>query len=233
MNSHQYIQILRLHVLDMARVCQRAMDYSLKAHRLGSAECCTLVRNNTSEINALHLEIDEMIREILLTEILDESDLRFILAVERICKALQEIHLHADHIASNSLRLLESSRRIECSELFSMGDVVNRLMRLCVVALFEECIVHAEAVLRSDGVERELETKFFEGLSTLDRNEGTEVVYEIAVADSLGQMAREMHELADAIVFWLSDSERNSMPDTGAMDVPFGKVKGEVLEASR
>jgi len=212
MNGHQSIQILRLHLLNMARMCQRVVDYALKAYSLGSTECCTIVRNNKPEINLRHLQIEESTREILLMEISDTLDLRFVLSADRICNALEEIHVHADDIATTSMHLLESSRRIGCKELVSMGDVVNRLMRLCVVALFKEHIDHAEIVLRSEGVECVFETRFLESVNTLERSDITEAVYEIAVADSLGRMARELREVANAIMFWLSDSEQEWVP---------------------
>ena len=145
-------------------------------------------------------------------EISETLDLRFVLSADRICTALEEIQVHADDIATQSLRLLESSRRMGCKELVSMGDVVNRLMRLCVVSLFEENTRHAEAVLRSEGVEHEFEISFFESLNALDRTDIAEAVYEIAVADSLGRMARELREVANAIMFWLSDSEQEWVP---------------------
>ena len=209
MNSHQSIQILRLQLLGMARACQRVVDYALKAYSLGSPECCTLVRKNKPEINILHLQTEEITREILLIEISDTLDLRFVLSADRICKALEEIHIQADDIATNSMRLLESSRRKGCKELVSLGDVVNRLMRLCVVALFEENIDHTETVLRSEGVECEFETRFFDSLNTLDRSDIAEAVYEIAIAGSLSRMAHELREVANAIMFWLNDSEQD------------------------
>jgi PhoU domain len=212
MNGHKSIRILRLHLLDMARMCQRVVDYALKAYSLGSPECCTLVRNNKTEINMLHLQIEEITREILLMEISDTSDLGFVLSADRICNALEEIHVHADDIATKSMRLLETSGRMRCKELVSMGDVVNRLMRLCVVALFEENIQHAETVLRSEGVECEFETRFFESLNVPNPSDLAEAVYEIAIVDSLSCMARELHEVANAIMFWLSDSDYDWVP---------------------
>src|SRR5271169_4790824 len=102
MNGHKSIQILRLRLLDMGRMCQRVVDYALKAYSLGSPECCTLVRNNKTEINLLHLQIEEITTEILLMEISDALDLRFVLSADRICNALEEIHVYADDIATNS-----------------------------------------------------------------------------------------------------------------------------------
>jgi phosphate uptake regulator len=145
-------------------------------------------------------------------EISDTLDLRFVLSADRICNALEGIHIHAEDIAATSMHLSESSRRMGRKELVSMGDVVNRLMRLCVVALFKEHIDHAETVLRSEGVECEFETRFFESFNTLDRSDLAEDVYEIAVADSLSRMARELREVANAIMFWLRDSEQEWVP---------------------
>jgi phosphate uptake regulator len=212
MNSAQTIQTLRLHLLDMARRCQRVVDYALKAYSLGSTECRTIVRNNKPEINILHLQIEEITTEILSMEVSDTLDLRFVLSADRICNSLEEVHVHADDIATKSMRLLENPRRMRCKDLVSMGDVVNRLMRLCVVALFEENIDHAETVLRSEGVECEFETRFFESLNTLDRSDIAEAVYEISIGDSLSRMARELREVANAIMFWLSDSDHDWMP---------------------
>ena len=145
-------------------------------------------------------------------EISDTLDLRFVLSADRICSALEEVQVHADDIATKSMRLLESSRRMGCKELVSMGDIVNRLMRLCVVALFEENIDYADTVLRSEGVEGEFETRFFESLDALDRSDIADAVHEIGIADSLSRMARELHEVANAIMFWLNDSEHDWVP---------------------
>jgi phosphate uptake regulator len=209
MNGHQSIQILRLHLLNMARMCQRVVDYALKAYSLGSTECCTIVRNKKPEINALRLQIEQITKEILLMEISETLDLRFVLSADRICTALEEIQVHADDIATQSLRLWESSRRMVCKDLVSMGDVVNRLMRLCVVSLFEENTGPAETVLRSEGVEGEFEISFFESLNALDRSDIAGAVYEIVIADNLSRMARELREVANAIMFWLNDSEHD------------------------
>jgi phosphate uptake regulator len=166
MNMHKDIQILRLHLLDMSRASQRNVDYSIKAYKVGIPEFCTNVHDNTS---ILHREIIEIAGELLLMELPLDSDLRFVLSSERICNALQAVHSHAVEIATNSMRLLENGEGLGCEDLAMIGDVVNGLVRLCVVALFEERIEHAETVLRNDGVERWFETSFCEWYRSMDR----------------------------------------------------------------
>lgn len=207
MDSQLYIQTLRLHLLDMARVCQRGTDYAIKAYKLPNSDCCFGVHDETYEIDILHREILAFRRELLLAEISEEPALRFVLSADRICNALKAIHTQAVDMTGTSMRLLESNRAIDCRELISMGDVVNGLMRLCVVALFEEEIVYAATVLQSTGVERKFQKRFFDWFRSLDRHESTQAGYEVAIARCLSQMTRELLEVANAIEFWLNDSE--------------------------
>src|SRR5215469_14736375 len=92
---YQCVRSLRLQLLDMSRVSQRAVDYSIKACSLGSAEACTNVRDAADEINILHHEIIEISSELLLMDLPVESDLRFALSAARIGNALLSVYIHA------------------------------------------------------------------------------------------------------------------------------------------
>jgi phosphate uptake regulator len=209
---HQYLQTLRLHLLDMSRVSQRSVDYSIKAYKLGCPEFCASARDNTDEINILHREITEIVQELLQMELARESDLRLVLTCARICNALQTMHCQAVEIARNSMRLVENGG-LRCTDLTTMGDVVNSLVRLCVVSLFDEGIEHAQTVLQSNGVERLFETTFYDWYRTIDRRARTQAGYELAITKHLSQIVRQTHEVADAIVFWLEDADRASLLD--------------------
>jgi hypothetical protein len=97
-------QILRLNLLDIARVTQRGVNYAIKAYtfKLGNLEFCTIVRDDTHETNVLHREITGLVRNLLAMELSGESDLRYILASERIANALRLVHSQAVEIAANS-----------------------------------------------------------------------------------------------------------------------------------
>ena len=107
---HQYLQTLRLKLLDMSRVSQRAVDYSIKAYKLDSPEFRASVRDNTYEVHILHREITEIARDLMLMELPLESDVRFALSAVLICDALHSGHAQAVKIAANSRRLLEDGR---------------------------------------------------------------------------------------------------------------------------
>jgi phosphate uptake regulator len=203
---HQYKQTLRLRLLDMSRVCQRAVDYSIKAYKLGNPEFCTIVRACTYDIDVLYREITGLARDLLAMELPGESDLRCILASERIANAMRVVHDQAVEIAANSMRIVENGGGLGCAELGTMGDLVNSLVRLSVVALFEEDVEHGELVRLSSGVGRLFGSTFYDWYRTIDHSARGQAEFERAITRHLGYIALQTYELADAIVFWLDDS---------------------------
>jgi phosphate uptake regulator len=206
MNTQEYSQILRLYLLDMARVTQRGVDYAIKAYKLGNPEFCTSVREYTHEIDVLHREIAELVRDLLAMELPGESNLRYILTAERIGNALRVIYGQAVEIAANSMRIVDNGGGLGCAELATMGDLVNSLVRLSIVALFEEDVEHAELVRRSSGVGRLFGSTFYDWYRTIDHSARAQAEFERAITKHLGHIALQAYEIAGAIVFCLDDS---------------------------
>jgi phosphate uptake regulator len=208
----QYIQTLRLQLLDMSRVSQRAVDYAIKAYKLDSPEFSANVRDSTYEVNLLHREITEVARDLLLMELPLESDARFALSAVLICDALHSVHAQAVKIAANSARRFENGHTLGCAGLTKMGEVVNCLMRLCIIALFDEEVAHAETVLSNRGVERLFESVFYDWYSNIDQRLRAQASPELAITKGLSQIAKETYEIADAVVFWLKGPDSGSTP---------------------
>ncbi len=152
MNINEYIQVLRLQLLDMARVCQRAVDYSVKSVTLGTAHFCTHAASSEYEVRQLNHEIKDLCQELLATELLVDSEIRFALSATHISEALRLICSETITVTKTMLPVLENGGAIGCSRLTRMADVVNALMRLCVVALGNEEAEHAKAVIETHGM---------------------------------------------------------------------------------
>jgi phosphate uptake regulator len=206
MNTYEYGQILRLHLLDMARETQRGVDYAIKAYKLGNPEFCAVVRAGTYDIDVLHREITGLVRDLLAMELPGESSLRCILASERIANAMRVVESQAVEIAANSMRIVENGGGLGCAELATMGDLVNSLVRLSVVALFEEDVEHAELVQRCSGVDRLFGSTFYDWYRTIDHTARAQAEFERAITKHLRHIALQTYEVAGAIVFWLDDS---------------------------
>ena len=63
----------------------------------------------------------------------------------RISDVLQAIQKKAFEIVE--ILILQNEGKTDCADVATTGDLANRMMRLCTVALFEEEVEHAEVAL--------------------------------------------------------------------------------------
>jgi Na+/phosphate symporter len=203
MNSQQYTHSLRVHLLAMARLSQRALDYSIKGYELRSLEFSRQVNEADFELEGHYRRIKQLSRELTNAGVAKPSDSRFALAAASISTALHLTYTAAAAIAQDSMRLLESSGIHECAALDRMVQLVNGSIRLCIISLFQKDAAHARTVLRhQDSLRfRELTSSVLH--PHIDRWAGAQGDFERSVIRSLGEVAKQAHEIADAILFWL------------------------------
>ena len=145
-DAQKRIQDLRLHLLDMSKLSQRAVDYAIKGYKLGSPEFCRYVRRGDRELRELHRRITEICRQLSMKELalLEGPDLasvaRFPVSALRISNALQATCTAAAEIAHHTMLLLEDVRRPGAAALEKVCYLINRLMCLCIVALFKRTV---------------------------------------------------------------------------------------------
>jgi hypothetical protein len=181
------------------------VDYSIKALQCGRYDFYTTIVDTTFEMGSLHHDVKEIARDLMLTRLTSESDIRFVLTSVRISDALRAIQKEAFEIAEISL-LLQNEGEINYADLTTTGDLTNRLMRLCTVAIFEEEVAHAEAVLRATG-ERLVTTTASVWHRQFDRMPPSKAVCVLLIAKGLDESIRQMREMARAIVFWIEGNK--------------------------
>jgi hypothetical protein len=186
---------------------QKCVDYSIKALQCGKCDFSTTIVDTTFEMGSLHHDVKEIARDLMLTRLWSESDIRFVSTSVRISDALRAIHKEAFEISL----LLQNEREIDCADLTTTGDLANRLMRLCTVAIFEEEVAHAEAVLRAEGAR--LASVWHR---QFDRIPPSKAVCVLPIAERLDELILQMREMARAIVFWIEGNKRESFPGTYA-----------------
>ena len=207
MKTQKQIRILRLSLLDMAKLSQRAVDYAVKGYKLGSPEFCRFVHRGERQLRELRQRINDHCRRLFIEtssirpETLREdpyadTNLRFVLSALRISTALQAASTAAAEIAHHTLLSLDNARFPGSPTLDKFCRLVNRLMCLCIVALFNEEVRHAEAVLQN----REL-ARVFENPSLPHRRD------ELPISSNLKQIAAQVNEIAEAIIYWLEGTE--------------------------
>ena len=210
MKSQQQMQLLRVHLLAMARLSQRALDYSVKGYTLRDSDFSREIHMAGPEIEQHHRRAKELCREFTKSGMTNSLDTRFAFAAVSIGNALHATHSAAVGIAQDTLRLLESTGIQGCSALEAMSRHVNVAVRLCVVALFEENAGQAQVVLRQTDRCRFRELNSVALHPHIGRWAGAQGDFERAVIRSLGDVMKQMHEMGDAILFWLEGHLRTA-----------------------
>jgi phosphate uptake regulator len=193
----------------MSKLSQRAVDYAIKGYKLGSPEFCRYVRRGDRELREIHRRITEMCQKLPMKELalMDgpelASEARFPMSALRICGALHATCTAAAEIAHHTMLLLEDVRPPGVAALEKVCYLVNRLMCLCIVALFKKDSQHAETVLQNHELERLFEMASHDLRIATSRQIAVPAALELAIANSLKQIARQTNEIAEAIVFWL------------------------------
>ena len=223
--TQQHVDVLRSHLLDMAKLSQRAVDYATKGYRLGSPEFCRYVRNSDDQLRELRRSIAALCQKPVSPEpgsqeprsqepavdpdahpikLAATRQFRFSRSAMRIADALHTICTATAEIAHHAMLLLEDADWVpRCAALEKACYLVNRLMCLCIVALFKRERLHAEAVLHCREGRRLFEQAFHELHNCPGRQCPIPTALELAISNSLKQIANQTHEIAAAIVFWL------------------------------
>jgi phosphate uptake regulator len=205
MNFQDRVQLLRVQLLCMSRLSQRALDYSIKGFEFGSSDFCRQARSAEHKIGEYRRQIKYLSRQITMEDEPGHPDFRFGLAALRIDSALHRTFSTSAQMAVDTLLFLKSISYNGCAELNRFGRLVNSLVRLCTIALFEKEPCYAEIVIQSQELWRRCELIFDQPASIIDEQIVTEQRYVLTMAQSLGLIAKQAHEMADAILFWLKD----------------------------
>jgi hypothetical protein len=209
MDTKQHIQVLRSQLLKMARLSQRAVDYSIKAYGLGRPEFCQHVRNSEHEFGELHRGLEDRCRRLLIEELHGDSDFRFVWSARRISSALRTTHAAAAEIAEMTMMFLEERGVRESHAFEALGQFANGLVRLYTVSLFKQQAQHARMILYSQAIGQWTELAPSHGRKDLRQELGAQATFELRVAERLGQIVKQAYEIAHAITVWLERRDRN------------------------
>jgi len=202
-NIQQHLHVLRSELLAMARLTQRAVDYSIKAYQLGRIEFCQHASNTDDEVHKLQRCIADRGHVLLSSGLPVDSHSRFVSSSLRICSALHITYAAATGIAQDTMLSLKGERIAVSPAIEEMGQLVNCLVRLCIVALFNKQIQPAKTVLQSDGTGQWFDLAVYQWYRGPIQRTNAQVRLELAIHKSLDQIAEQTHEIADAITFWL------------------------------
>lgn len=207
MNFQMNIQVLRVKLLSMSRLSQRALDDSVKGYELGISDFCDHARSVERQFDEHYRQIEHLSCHLMTAGVTSPADFRFIVAALRLNSILYAMYSAASLIAEETARLLENSPLEKQVALNSFGTFVNCSVRLCIVALFNQNPGYAEEVLQNRQAALEHERTLDHLHSCEPLQMGAEETYTLTIARNLGVIAKQAHEMADVILFWLKGEE--------------------------
>jgi phosphate uptake regulator len=210
MESQRHIHTLQVQLLAMSRSSQRALDYSVKGFQLRNLDFARQVAAANNGIEEHHRRIKDLSREAVNGGIAGASDFRLAFASLSIAAALHVTYSAALEIARTTIRRLENGGIEKCAQLTRLGQAVNASMRLCIIALFQRDAHLARLAVSSRKQAAQLGTD-----SQCDCWAGPQEGFERTVARELTEVAKQTHEIADALLFWL---EGNNMFCVGSQN---------------
>jgi hypothetical protein len=203
MNSQRRMQSVRVHLLAMARLSQRGLDYAIKGYSERHPDFSRHAQRVDQEVEERHSYLKELCRELMNDGVPASSDVRSAFAAYSIGNALHGVHAAALGIARDTSRLLESTGIQRCAALESAGRHVNAVMRLSTIALFKKDVTQALTVLQQREQLRLTDLNSVALHPHVGRWAGAQGDFERSVIRNLCEAARHSHEMADAILFWL------------------------------
>jgi hypothetical protein len=203
----QHNILSRAHVLRMTMLSQRAVDYSIKAYRLNSAELCRQVMSIKRDLSKLEVRIGDRGRAFVAAGAHIDSHSPFACSSLRIYSSLRVMFTAATEIAQNITILAALSPKTIFPQTVETGNTVNSLVRLCSVALFDQKMSLAKQVLHIEGGRRRLDLELHRARLDLFRRSDTHCRCELAIANCIGQIAEQVYETAEGIIAWLENGD--------------------------
>jgi phosphate uptake regulator len=216
---HSYF--LRTHLLRMAMLSQRAVDFAIKAHELGATEVYRHLRKYDKEWRRLQRCIGERGRRLYASGMPVDADSTGADSALRIYSALYVTYTAACEVAHIGSRMVERELPTPSGCLGEIAPFINRRVRLCTVALFQKDVQHAQTILHDHLGWRWCELALGRTHSLLMQKSGEQARYTLAIARALGQIAEQAYEIAQATPLWLKTDKRLSSapewPCSGAL----------------
>ncbi len=208
MEVQRQCYFLRSHLLRMAMLSQRAVDYSIKAHELGASEIYQLFWKYDQEWRNLQFSIGDRGRRLLASGMPVDADSAIAESALRIYSALYVTYTAASEITHIAALMAQGERTTPSPTLGEIARFVNSLVRLCTVALFKKEVQHVRGILNHDRSWQWYELALRRTRHLLMQNHSTHARSELAVARALGQIADQAYQIAEASTLWLEGDNR-------------------------
>jgi phosphate uptake regulator len=199
MATHRHCLVSRTHLLRMTALTHKTVDDAVKGYELSSPEFCRKSLDAEKELHAIELSIADRGRALLGAGQLMDSTSGSGCCSLRIYSALRITHAAATEMARNTYLKIVRGHVTASAATREMANLVNGLVRLNTVAVFNKQARHAKTILQGAGERRKYELWHY-------RVHGD--MQELAISRCMEQIAEQAYEIADAVTELLEGLQR-------------------------
>ncbi len=144
------LEQLKSNVIKMGSAVEQNLTEALDAVLNNDAALASKVISSDGRINQLEIEIDNGVVDILALQQPVASDLRLILAIQKINNDLERIGDHAVNIAESAYRLAETPQNEPLLEIPNMAKITKEMFQQALDSFIHLNAQLAQSVLESD-----------------------------------------------------------------------------------
>ena len=198
------LEALKTNLIKMGSFAEESIARSIRALLERDADLAREIIAQDERINAMEIEIDDAIVDLLALQQPVATDLRFILAALKINNDLERIGDHAVNIAESALKYAGREPVKPFVDLPKMAQVTKDMLRDSIDAFIHADSAKARAVLISDDTIDDFNRKIVDELVALMRT--SPVLIEqaldlIRVSRNLERVADLSTNIAEEVVF--------------------------------
>lgn len=201
---HQELEELRMMILQMAALTEKALQKSLQALLTRNTQLADEVINGDQEINLLEVAIDRQSLRLLALDQPMARDLRFIVGCMRIAVDLERVGDQAVNIAERAQFLSTRPPLPANPAMEQLGEVALDMFRTVLHAFVNENSDQAHEVCQMDDTADELNVRILKDLLEYMSKETPAVecsVQTIIAARCLERVADQATNIAESVIF--------------------------------
>lgn len=195
---------LKHRLLFMGGLAEHSLQQSICALSQHNRQAIQRVLDEEMTINQLQIEMDARVMQLIARYQLVATDLRFVLAVERINSELERVADQAVNIAQTTQRMLQRSPGAVSTDLFWMSDVAGTMLHDSLDAFARGDLEIAYSVLKRDDQVDELRDRLLHELLTQMVDNPGDIVPafdRILVAKSLERIGDHATNIAEDVIY--------------------------------
>ncbi len=198
------LQSLKTMLIKMASLAEEVVRMSIRSCLTHDTELANKVIENEARINAMEIEIDNAIIDLLALQQPVAVDLRLILAAQKINNDLERIGDHAVNIAQSAIAFAERKEEIPLIEIPKMSEVTEIMLRDAIDSFIHQDTALSMTVLRKDDLIDQMNVKMVNEVARKMKTDKTSIDWGfdiVRVSRNLERIADLATNIAEEVIF--------------------------------